>query len=159
MHGHPHLRLADLGVQFPYDLHPQLDVLPLELAHELAVGLAQPVELAVVQGDQRPVVEGEVDVPLDQGGEDRLRIPGRLLDAPPAAGQQPLADPDEQLGEHGVLAGEVPVEPGAADADRRAYLVHADAVEAALREKTSGLTEDLLATGRGGRSGAHGNPF
>lgn len=159
MHGDAYLRLADLRVQFPYDLHPQLHVLALQLPYELAVGLPQPVELPVVQGDQRPVVEREVDVPVDEGGQDPLRGARRLRHAVAAAGQQPLADADEQLGQHGVLAREVPVQAGAADAHRGAYLVDADTVESARGEEAGGLTEDLLATGGGGRSGAHGKPF
>lgn len=78
-------------------------------------------------------------------------------------GQQPLADADEQLGEHRVLAGEVPVEAGAADSDGGAYLVDADAVEAALGEEAGGLLEDLLAAGgcrdAGGGMGAHDESF
>lgn len=160
MDGDPYLRLAHLRVQFPYDVHPQLHVLPLQLPYELAVGLPQPVELPVVQGDQRPVVEREVDVAVDEGGQDQGRIARRLLHPAPAAGQQPLADADEQLGEHRVLAGEVAVEAGAADAHGGPYLVDADAVESARGEKAGGLAEDLLATGRGGGgTGAHGKPF
>lgn len=159
MHRDPHLRLAHLGVQLPYDLDPQLDVLALQLPYELAVGLAQPVQFPVVEGDQRPVVEREVDVAVDQRGEYAGRVARRFRDAVAAAGQQPFADADEQLREHRVLAREVAVQAGAADAHRGPYLVHADAVESALREEAGSLAEDLLAPGRGGRSGAHGNPF
>ena len=42
-----------------------------------------------------------------------------------AAGEQPLADPHQHLGEHRVLAGEVPVDRRAGDADGRADVVHA----------------------------------
>ena len=78
------------------------------------------------------------------------RLGGRpvgLRHPPLAARQQPPADADQQLGEHRVLAREVPVEPGPADADRGAYLVHADAVEAALGEEPGGL---LAGSARGG---------
>lgn len=146
-------------MQLAHDGHPQLHVLALQLAYELAVGLAQPVELPVVDGDQRPVVEREVDVPVDERGQHQGGVPGRFLRPAAPAGQQPLADPDQQLGEHGVLAREMPVQAGAADAHRGPYLVHAHAVESALGEEAGGLVEDLLATGRGGGTGAHGNPF
>lgn len=78
-------------------------------------------------------------------------------------GQQALADADEQLGEHRVLAGEVAVEAGAADTDRRPYLVDPDTVEAALGEEAGRLSEDLLAAGgsrdTGGGMGAHEDSF
>lgn len=86
-------------------------------------------------------------------------------------GEQALTDAHQQLGEHRVLAGEVAVEAGAADADRRPYLVDADTVEATLGEEAGGLSEDLLAaggsrdtgdgTGSGavGGIGAHGDSF
>lgn len=78
-------------------------------------------------------------------------------------GQQPLADADEQFGEHRVLAREVPVEAGAADADGGTYLVDADPVEAALGKEAGGLLEDLLAAGgsrdAGGGMGAHEQSF
>ncbi|CAM5562593.1 hypothetical protein STENM327S_00965 [Streptomyces tendae] len=64
--------LGDRRVSLPEHPDPQLDVLPLQLAHHLAVGVPEAVQLAVVQGDQRAVVEREVDVPLDERVEDRL---------------------------------------------------------------------------------------
>ncbi|MGC0426287.1 hypothetical protein RKD32_002642 [Streptomyces sp. SAI-195] len=73
-----------------------------------------------------------------------------------APGQQRVADPDQQLGEHRVLAREVPVQAGAADPDGGAYLVDAHPVEAALGEEPGGLLEDLLAAGGGVGSGGHG---
>ncbi|CAM5607470.1 hypothetical protein SGRI78S_02433 [Streptomyces griseus subsp. griseus] len=71
--------------------------------------------------------------------------------------------PTRKLGEHRVLAGEVAVEAGTADPDGGAYLVDADAVEAALGEEAGGLPEDLLAAGgsrdAGGGMGAHEDSF
>ncbi|CAM5303797.1 hypothetical protein SCALM49S_08997 [Streptomyces californicus] len=74
----------------------------------------------------------------------------------PPRSSSALADPHQQLGEHRVLAGEVPVQAGAADADGGAYLVDAHTVEAALGEEPGGLLEDLLAAGGGVGSGGHG---
>lgn len=155
MDGRPDLALGGVGVQGADHVHPQLDVLALELPHELAVAVAQPVQLAVVQGDQRAVVEGEVDVPVDERGEHLLRDAVGLGDPAPAAVQQPAGDADQQLGEHRVLAGEVPVQPGPADTHGGAYLVDADAVEAALGEEPGGLLEDLFAAGRRVGPGGH----
>ncbi len=164
--GRAGLVLGEGGVEVADDGHPHLDVLALESAHPLAVGVPQAVQLPVVQGDQGTVVEGEVDVALDERVQERLGGPalgGVLGDPQLPAGQQPLADADEQLGEHRVLAGEVPVEAGAADPDGGAYLVDADAVEAALGEEAGGLLEDLLAAGgcrdAGGGMGAHDESF
>lgn len=119
-----------------------------------------------MQGDQWAVVEGEVDVALDERVQERLGGPvtgGVLGDPQLPAGQQPLADAHEQFGEHRVLAREVPVEAGAADADGGAYLVHADPVEAALGKEAGGLLEDLLTAGgsrdAGGGMGAHEQSF
>lgn len=167
MDGDPGLALREGRVEGAYGLDPDLHVLPLELAHALAVAVPQAVQLAVVEGDQGPVVQGEVDVALDEGVQERVRgaAPGgaALGDAQLPAYQQALADADEQLGEHRVLAGEVTVEAGAADTDRRPYLVDPDTVEAALGEEAGGLPEDLLAAGGsrdtcGGMS-AHGDSF
>jgi hypothetical protein len=150
--------LGDRRVDLPEHPDPQLDVLPLQLAHHLAVGVPEAVQLAVVQGDERAVVEREVDVPLDQRVEDRLGAgrPVRLRQPPLRPGQQRVADAHQQLGEHRVLAGEVPVQAGTADTDRGAYLVDAHPVEAALGEEPGGLLEDLLAAGGGVGSGGHG---
>jgi hypothetical protein len=65
-------------------------------------------------------------------------VPVGLRQPALAAGQQLPADPHQQLGEHRVLAREVPVQAGAADADRRPYLVDPDAVETALGEEPRG---------------------
>ncbi len=149
-------RLGQARVDLADHLHPQLDVLPLELPHQLAVAVAQAVQLAVVQGDQRAVVQREVDVALDQGVEDAGRgHPVGLRQPPPGPGQQLAADADQQLGEHRVLAREVPVETGPADADGGAYLVDPDAVETALGEEPGGLLQDLLAAGGGVGSAGH----
>lgn len=157
VHGGPGRGLRQGRVRLAHDLHPQLDVLPLELSYELAVAVAEAVQLAVVQGDQRAVVEREVDVPLDERVEDRLGVPVRLRHPPLATREQLPADPHQQFGEHRVLAREVPVQTGAADADRRSYLVHPDAMEAALGEQPGGLLQDLLASGGGVGSRGHGS--
>ena len=44
-------------------------------------------------------------------------------------------DVDEQRGEHGLLAGEVPVDGGPADADRGAEVLERDALESAGSEE------------------------
>ncbi len=151
MHGDAGLVLGEGGVEGADDADPDLHVLPLEPPHPLAVRVAQPVQLAVVEGDEGAVVEGEVDVALDERVQERLRgavTAGRVLRHPQtAAFEEPLTDPDQQFGEHRVLAGEVAVEAGAADPDRRTYLVDADTVEAALGEEARGLPQDLLAAG------------
>ena len=59
--------------------------------------------------------------------------------------EQALAHPDEQRREHGLLAGEVPVDRGAADADRRAQVLDRDAVEAAAGEQLRGGREQRVA--------------
>ncbi|CAM5679455.1 hypothetical protein SMICM304S_05484 [Streptomyces microflavus] len=113
MHGDAGLVLGQAGVEGADDTHPDLHVLALEPAHPLAVRVAQPVQLAIVEGDEGAVVEGEVDVALDERVQEGFRgavAPGGVLRHPEAAAvQQPLADADQQLGEHRVLAGEVAV--------------------------------------------------
>lgn len=95
-------------------------------------------------------------------GEPPREAPSSLTRSLPL-GQQALADADEQLGEHRVLAGEVAVEAGAADTHRGPYLVDPDTVEAALGEEAGRLPEDLLAAGgsrdTGGGMGAHEDSF
>ncbi len=80
--------LGEVRVEAAHHTHPQLDVLPLELAHQLAVGVPEAVQLTVVQGDERAVVEREVDVPLDQRVEDR---PGATPPAPSASASRRFA--------------------------------------------------------------------
>ena len=94
---------------------------------------------------RRVMYEREVDVPLDERNDGRTGVRG-LPSPEPALAEKLLADRDQHLGEHGVLAREVPVEPRAADAHRGTYLVDAHAVEAALGEEPRGLLEDLIAT-------------
>lgn len=67
VHGDPGLVLREGRVAGADDLDPDLDVLLLEPADPLAVGVAQAVQLTVVEGDQGAVVQGEVDVALDEG--------------------------------------------------------------------------------------------
>ncbi len=71
------------------DLHPQLDVLPLQLSYELAVTVRRrsSSRSCRVMGT---VVEREVDVPLDQRVEDRLRTVGLRHPALAAGEQLPL---------------------------------------------------------------------
>lgn len=152
-------RLREIPVDLADDTDPQLHVLPLELPYELAVAVPEPVQLTVVQGDQRAVVQREVDMAVDQRGEHGPGIAGRRRDPFPAAVEQPAADPDEKFGEHRVLAREMPVQPRPADTDGRPYLVHSHAVETTLGEEPGGLVEDLLAPRRRRGPGAHGNPF
>ncbi|ESU47984.1 hypothetical protein P376_4032 [Streptomyces sp. HCCB10043] len=167
VHGDTGPVLGQRRVEGADDADPDLDVLALEAAHPLAVRVAQPVQLPVVEGDEGAVVEGEVDVALDERVQEGLRgavAPGLVLRHPQtAAFEEPLTDPHQQFGEHRVLAGEVAVEAGAADADGGAYLVDADTVEAALGEEAGGLPEDLLAAGggrdAGGGMGAHEDSF
>ena len=81
---------------------PEVDVLPLEAAHLLARVVGQRLPVAVLDDDQRPVPQGEVDVPLherDQGGRARRGRPRTLG----ADLEEPLADRDQHLREHGVL--------------------------------------------------------
>lgn len=159
MHGAARDRLGDVLVDLADDTDPQLHVLPLELPYEFAVAVPQPVQFAVVQGDQRAVVQREVDVAVDQRGEHGRRVTGRGRHTLPAAVEEPAADADEQLGEHGVLAREMAVQARPADADGRPYLIDAHAVEAALGEEPGGLVEDLLTARRCRGPGAHGKPF
>lgn len=160
MDGGAGLALGQEGVAGADHFDPQLHVLPLEPAHSLAVGVPEAVQLTVVQGDQGAVVEGEVDVALDERVQQRLRgavAGGRVLGDPQlSAGQEALADADQEFGEHRVLAGEVAVEAGSADPHGSAYFVDAHAVEAALGEEAGSLLEDLLTACRGVRPGGHG---
>ena len=64
-----------------------------------------------------------------------------------AAGEQRLADPQQHLGQHRVLAGEVPVDRRAGDADRGTDVVDPDGPGAALGEELGGGPEDLVPAG------------
>ncbi|SCE46123.1 hypothetical protein GA0115252_150934 [Streptomyces sp. DfronAA-171] len=155
-------RLVRRGADLAEGVHPEFDVLALEAAHPAAVLVAEAVELPVVEDDQGAVVEGEVDVAGEERVEYRFRGSLGRREARASAREQALADADEQFGEHRVLAREVAVEAGAADAHGRAYLVHPDPVEAARGEEAGGLPEDLdpscrRVCARG--AGAHGKSF
>ena len=131
---------------------PQLDVLTLKRPHPLAVRLRQRLPVAVLDDDQRPVPERELDVPVDEGAHGGHGV-GRLGRTLPADRQQLLADRDQHLGQDGVLAGEVLVEPRARDADGGAEVGDRYPVEAAGGEELGRSLEDLLATA--GRRAAH----
>jgi hypothetical protein len=96
------------------------------------------------------VLQREFDVPRDQRSQCRPVVRGGG-GAAPAFGQQPLADAHQHLGEHGVLAGEVPVERGPADAARRTELADRHPVIAALGEQSRRGGDDLVAA----RAGRH----
>jgi hypothetical protein len=124
--------------------HPHLDVAALQPAHLRGLGVRQRAEVAVLDGDQRGVVEGEVDLELDQRAQLGGGVGAGLGHPLAPAGEQALADPHEHLGEHRVLAREVPVDRRAGDTDRRADVVHADRPGAPLGEQLRGRLEDLL---------------
>ena len=92
-------------------------------------------------------------------------VAGRVHDGP-TAGEQSLADADEQRGQHRLLAGEVAVDGRPADADRRAEVLDRDAVEAAVGEQPRGGRQQRVAAlglgaAAGGRDGVDGHltPF
>ena len=66
------------GVHLAEPPGPQVDVLPLQAAHLLARVVGQRLPVAVLDDDQRPVPQGEVDVPLDQRDQGGARIGSRL---------------------------------------------------------------------------------
>lgn len=137
-------RLRCVGEQLGQDGHPLLDVETLQAADAPAVGLGDVAEFAVLHGDERGLAEGEADVPAQQGVQRGCGV-GRG-DGPAAAlVQELLADPQQHLRQHGRLAGEVPVEPGAGDAGRGADVVDGHAVEAAAGEQSRRGVEDLIA--------------
>ena len=74
------VRAAQLG-------GPEVDVRPLERAHLLAVGVGQGLPVAVLHDDQRLVVQGEVDLPVDERGDGRPAV-GGLRDARAATLEQ-----------------------------------------------------------------------
>ena len=124
---------------------PEVDVLPLQAAHLLARVVGQRLPVAVLDDDERPVPQREVDVPLDQRHQGGPRV-GRGLGPLATDLEEPLADRDQHLGEHGVLGGEVLVERRPGDPARRADVGDADPVEAARREQLRRGREDLLAS-------------
>ena len=68
------------------------------------------------------------------------------LDHGAAAVEQVRADVDEEGGEHGLLAGEVPVDGGSAHAGGRSEVLDRDAGEAALGEQGGGGRQQGAAT-------------
>jgi hypothetical protein len=107
--GRPGGRLVGFGDDRDDDVDPGLDVAALQPPHVLLVGPGQARERPLLDGDQGRLGEGELDMPADQGAQRGVR-PARLPDALAALGEQPLADPDEHVPQHGLLAGEVPVD-------------------------------------------------
>ena len=99
-------------------------------------------------------MEGELEVPVDEGVERLGRVP-RLRDPLPADLEQLLADRHEHLGQHGVLRREVAVERGAADPARRPDVPHRDPVEPARGEQLRRGGEQLLASGHGPQVSEH----
>jgi hypothetical protein len=92
--------------------------------------------------------DGELDVQVDQ----RLERLGRLLVRGARASgaiQHPRHDAVAERLQQRLLAGEVPVHTGTADARRRTDVVDADVVVAAGREQRRGGAQQLLAA-RGG---------
>ena len=72
------------------------------------------------------------------------------------AGQQPGADPDQQLDQQRLLVGEVPVDRGPADARRGADVLQPHREIAALGDKAFGRGDQLGATIRFGPAAAGG---
>jgi hypothetical protein len=125
---------------------PLVDVGALQGAHPLAGLVGQVAPVAVLDHDQRPVLEGELDVPLDERLEGLAGAAGGRDPRAPL-GQERLADGHEHLREHRVLGLEVLVERGARDAARRAELGDRHAVEPPRGEEVGSDVEDLLAAG------------
>jgi hypothetical protein len=125
---------------------PEVDVLPLQVTHLLPRVVGQRLPVAVLDDDERPVPQGEVDVPLDQCDQGCPRVGCGLR---PLASdlEEPLADRDQHLGEDGVLGGEVLVESRPGDPAGRADVGDADPVEAARREQLRRGRKDLVAPG------------
>ena len=117
-------------------------------AHLLARVVGQRLPVAVLDDDQRPVPQREVDVPVDQRRQRRGGV-GRGVGPLAADLEQPLADRDQHLGEHRVLGREVLVERRPGDPARRPDVGDRDPVEAARREQLRRGREDLLAPVRG----------
>ena len=97
----------------------------------------------ILYDDQRLVVEGERDVPVDERRQRLLRRVRRPRPLSPDA-EELVADADEHFGEHGVLGAEVAVERGAGEPTGRSQLGDGDAVEALLGEQLGRDGQDLL---------------
>jgi hypothetical protein len=112
--------------------------------------------IPVVDQDQLGLGQREVELPADEAEQRLRRGGGRLPDALPAVAQG-VADPDQQRRQHRVLAGEVPVDGGAADPGRAADVLEADAEVAVLGDEALGRGQqrlppvglELLARGQG----------
>jgi hypothetical protein len=122
---------------------PDVDVLPLERAYLLARDRRERLPVPVLDDDQRPVSEGEVDVPPDQRVDRVAGVVGRAHPCLPLV-EQTLADVDEHRRQHGVLGGEVLVERRSRDPASPADLADGDTVEALGGEQLGRGLEDLL---------------
>jgi hypothetical protein len=89
---------------------PLLHVQPLQAADLPAGRLRHVGELPVLHADQVRLAQREAHVPAQQRVERRGRVRGAGR-AAAALVEQPLADVQQHLREHGLLAGEVPVDP------------------------------------------------
>ena len=97
-----------------------------------------------MDGDEGGLPEREVDMPAQQGVE-RLRGIRRGHHPPAALVEQPLADVEQHLSQHGFLAREVPVQARAGHADGFPDVIDGHAVETAAGEQLGRRGEDLLA--------------
>src|SRR5919107_4077176 len=93
---HPRLSSIELGAQGRQHADPLLHVETLEAADLAARLLRQPVELVQVERDDRGVLQGELDMEVDQVAQRGPGVVEMAGDPVPAAVQQALADRDQR---------------------------------------------------------------
>src|SRR5258706_11048441 len=143
VHGGAHL----LRVEYPDvlgrdDVDPDVDVRALQVLDSPLVALSSLDQVTKVDGDQRPVVDGKVDVHRD----DRIEclVERDVVDDGDRLGEQRVADSYKHLPEQALLAVEMVVQRRARNPDGVADVVDGDVREAALCEEIGGDRQQLV---------------
>jgi hypothetical protein len=139
--------VTGLWLQSRQHAHPHFDVAALQPAHLGRVGIGEGAEVAVLHRDEGGVVECELDLEVDQPAQLGGGVGAGGGHPGGAAGQQPLADPQQHLGQHRVLAREVPVDGRPGHPDGRPDVVDPDRARATFGEQLGGGLQDLLPSG------------
>ena len=140
----PGVGFGQLRVQLAQHAHPDLDVLPLRFAHLPLRGVGQVRKVAVLDPDQVGLAQGEVEMEIDEAVQRRRRVSvvgGHIA----GTGEQPGADPDQQLDQQRLLVREVPVDGRTADPGGGADVFQPDREETALGEQPFGGRQELQA--------------
>ena len=136
--------LTACTVQLQKYVDPDLDVLPLRLAHLTFRGLGQMAQVAILDADQIGLAEREVEVEVDEPVQRGLGV-GRLGDDGGRACEQPGADAHQQFDEQRFLVREVPVDRGPADSGGGTDVLEPDGEKAALGDQSFRGGDELVA--------------